>query len=97
MRMRAALVTSLPVRARPSSIALCVEQVWSFGDRRADGGCQPFPARWIFRVGTFRLGAAGSRDAASRACRSHATVMTILPRVWPCSTVRRPSAVSARG
>jgi hypothetical protein len=69
----------------------------AIGDRRADGGCQTFPARWIFRVGTFRLRAAGSRDAASRACRSHATVTTILPRVWPCSTVRRPSAVSARG
>jgi hypothetical protein len=21
----------------------------AIGDRRADGGCQPFPARWIFR------------------------------------------------
>ena len=70
---------------------------WAIGNRRADGGCQPFPARWIFWVGTFRPGAVESRDAASRACRSHATVRTILPRVWPCSTVRRPSAVSARG
>jgi hypothetical protein len=67
------------------------------GDRQADGGCQPFPARWIVRVGTFRLDAVESRDAAFRACRSHATVTTILPRVWPCSTVRRPSGVSARG
>jgi hypothetical protein len=67
------------------------------GDRRAVGGLQPFPAPWIFRVGMFRLNAAGSRDSASRTCRSHATVTTILPRACPCSTVRRPWTVSARG
>ena len=28
---------------------------------------------------------------------SHGTVMTTLPRAWPCSTYRRASAVSASG
>jgi hypothetical protein len=39
----------------------------------------------------------GGGDAASRTYGSHATVMTTLPRACPCSTWRRPSAVSARG
>jgi hypothetical protein len=32
---------------------------FAIGDRRAGGGSQPFPAPWIFRLGTFRLNAAG--------------------------------------
>jgi hypothetical protein len=34
---------------------------FAIGDRQAVGGSRPFPAPWIFRVGTFRLNAAGSR------------------------------------
>ncbi len=40
---------------------------------------------------------AGRGAAAWRTCRSHAMVMTTSPRARPCSTWRRPSAVSARG
>jgi hypothetical protein len=32
-----------------------------------------------------------------RADLVHGTLTTALPRAWPCSTWRRPSAVSARG
>ena len=48
-------------RDRPPVLGAPVGQAWLLGDRRAAGGSQPFPARWIFRVGTFRLNAAGSR------------------------------------
>lgn len=46
--------------------------------------------------GSGLIAAAGALSAsAARTRRHHATVTTILPRACPCSTRRRPSAVSA--
>ena len=66
------------------------------------GGCWP-----LYEAGPGDLGLtaaayvalriAGDPTTAPHLRRVHGTVMTTLPRAWPCSTYRRASAVSASG
>ena len=58
----------------------------------------PIVAKMPIQPGVWRPGSRTPVPLDSRhACRSHAMVTTSLPRAWPASMVRRPSAVLARG